>query len=194
MDSQTREIVERAHVRKLFRVISKEHRLGNRMTGAKVDPLATITEPMTSREIEQFLTCARAGRIGISLDEGPYVVPVGYAYLDGKIIIHTCRNGLKMQAMRKNRNVCFEVDETVSDASMFKSVIAFGDVKIVDGATEKIPYLQKLIDKYRVPVEFEDYIKRPGRDREKELKNVKIIVITLRKVTGRKLVRKNGNF
>jgi len=164
------------------------------MTGLKVDPLATLTEPMTPKEIEQFLACARVGRIGISLDNGPYIVPVGYAYWDGKIIIHSCGKGLKMQAMRKNKNVCFEVDETLSDASMFKSVISFGDVEIIDDETQKISYLQKLMDKYRVPVSFEEYMRRPGRDREKELKSVKICVITLRKVTGRKLVRKNGNF
>lgn len=44
-------------------------------------------EEMTLKEIEQFLTCARVGRLGISLESGPYIVPVGYAYADGKIFL-----------------------------------------------------------------------------------------------------------
>ena len=45
-------------------------------------------------------------------------------------------------------------------------------------------YLQRLIDKYRTPVGFEEYMKRQGRDRESELKAVRICVITPRKMTG----------
>ena len=33
---------------------------------------------MSSDEIAQFLTCARVGRLGLCLDDGPYIVPVGY--------------------------------------------------------------------------------------------------------------------
>ena len=47
-------------------------------------------EEMTPKEIDQFLTCARVGRLGISLENGPYIVPVGYAYANGKIFFHTC--------------------------------------------------------------------------------------------------------
>jgi len=107
-------------------------------------------EEMTPKEVEQFLSCARVGHLGLSLKDGsPYVVPVGYAYTDGKIFFHTCNKGLKMNALRQNANVCFEVDETLSDASMFKSVIVFGKAEIISDKAKMIPYLQKLIDKYR---------------------------------------------
>lgn len=151
-------------------------------------------EEMSHGEIEQFLTCARIGRLGICMEEGPYVVPVGYAYTKGKIFFHTCNTGLKIQGIKRNPDVCFEVDEALSDASMFKSVIVFGTAEIIDDKEKMIPYLQKLIDKYRVPVGFEKYMKSPGRNRESELKAVRICLITPRKMTGRKLVRENGNF
>jgi len=147
-------------------------------------------EEMTVEEIAQFLTCARVGRIGLSLDEGPYVVPVGYAYFKGKIFFHTCSKGLKMDCIKKSPNVCFEVDEALSDASMFKSVIAFGTAKIIDDKGEMIPYLQMLIDKYRVPENFDKYMSKPSRNREKELEAVRICVITPKKITGRKLMPK----
>jgi len=147
-------------------------------------------EEMTPKEIDQFLTCARVGRLGISLKDGPYIVPVGYAYADSKIFFHTCNKGLKMDSIRENPNICFEVDETLSDASMFKSVIAFGTAEIIDDKERMIPYLQKLIDKYRVPESFDTYMSKPSRNREKEMTAVRICVITPKKITGRKYVVK----
>jgi len=147
-------------------------------------------EEMTSKEIDQFLTCARVGRLGLCIEDGPYVVPVGYAYADGKIFFHTCDKGLKMDGIRRNPNVCFEVDEALSDTSMFKSVIAFGTAEIINDKNEMKPHLQKLIDKYRVPESFDKYMSKPGRNREKELAAVRICVITPEKITGRKYVAK----
>ena len=148
-------------------------------------------EEMTSTEIDQFLTCARVGRLGVSLKDGPYIVPVGYVYSNGKISFHTCDKGLKMGSIRRNPNVCFEVDEALSNASMFKSAIAFGIAEVIDDKKEMVPYLQKLIDKYRVPESFDKYMSKPGRNREKELKAVRICVITPKKITGGKLMPKD---
>jgi nitroimidazol reductase NimA-like FMN-containing flavoprotein (pyridoxamine 5'-phosphate oxidase superfamily) len=148
-------------------------------------------EEMTAKEIEQFLACARVGRLGVVLEDGqPYVVPVGYAYSDGKIFFHTCNKGLKMDRLTQNANACFEVDETLSDNSMFKSVIVFGTAEVLSDKAKMIPYLQKLIDKYRVSESFDSYMSKPGRNREKELEAVRICVITPNKITGRKWVMK----
>jgi hypothetical protein len=148
-------------------------------------------EEMSQREVEQFLSCARVGRLGMCLESGPYVVPVGYGYADGKIFFHTCNKGLKMDGLRRSANVCFEVDEALSDASMFKSVIVFGTAEIIDDKKEMIPYLQKLIDKYRVPESFDKYMSKLGRNREKELKAVRICVITPKKITSKKWTMKS---
>jgi nitroimidazol reductase NimA-like FMN-containing flavoprotein (pyridoxamine 5'-phosphate oxidase superfamily) len=148
-------------------------------------------EEMTSTEIEQFLTCARVGRLGVSLKDEPYIVPMAYAYSNGKIFFHTCNKGLKMDSMKRNPNVCFEVDEALSDASTFKSVIIFGTAEIIDDEKKMIPYLQELINKYRVPETFDKYMSKPGKNREKESKAVRICVITPRKITGRKLMPKD---
>lgn len=148
-------------------------------------------EEMTPKEIEQFLTCARVGRLGLCLEDAqPYVVPVGYAYADGKIFFHTCNKGSKMTALKQNPNVCFEVDETLSDTSMYKSVIIFGKAEIISDKTKMIPFLQKLINKYRVPEGFDAYMSKPERNREKELEAVRICIITSKKTTGRKWIMK----
>ncbi len=144
---------------------------------------------MVHEEIEQFLTCARVGRLGLSFEGTPHIIPLGYVYANREISFHTCNKDSKMQALRKNPHVCFEVDESLSDASMYKSVIAFGEAKIIEDEEEMIPYLQKLIDKYRVPLDFDAYMNKPGRDREKEMKAVRICVVKLTKITGKKFIR-----
>jgi hypothetical protein len=149
-----------------------------------------MIEEMTSEETEQFLVCTRVGRLGMSMESWPYVVPVGFAYSQGKLFFHTCSKGLKMNLLRENPNVCFEVDEALSDATMFKSVILFGTVEVVDDKKEMIPFLQKLIDKYRIPLSFDEYMNRPGKNRESELNAVRICVITPTKITGRRFVQK----
>jgi nitroimidazol reductase NimA-like FMN-containing flavoprotein (pyridoxamine 5'-phosphate oxidase superfamily) len=146
-------------------------------------------EEMTKEEIEQFLTCARVGRLGLIVHGKPYVIPLGYAYADGRILFHTCSRGSKMEALKENPDVCFEVDESLSDASMYKSVVGFGKAEILSDEKVMIPHLQKLIDKYRVPQPFEEYMNRPGRNREKEARAVRICTIRLDRITGKKFSR-----
>lgn len=166
-------------------------------------PPAAVTPPatsgnvhaMTRPEIEQFLTCAPVGRLGVMGREGPYVVPVGFAYAEGKVFFHTCRKeGLKMEALRADPRVCFEVDESLSDCSLAKSVIIFGRAEVIDDKEKMIPYLKKLIDKYRVPVTFGEYMSKGNRDVQKELGEVRICIITPSQMTGFSLVRTNSNF
>lgn len=146
-------------------------------------------QKMSQAEIEQFLTLARVGRLGLNLEDGPYIVPVGYVYRNGKVAFHSCAKGRKMEALKNHPKVCFEVDETISDASVYKSIIIRGTVKILDDPEEMIPYLQLHIDKYRIPEDFESYIGKPGRNREAELASVKIVVITPTEISGLKFIR-----
>jgi nitroimidazol reductase NimA-like FMN-containing flavoprotein (pyridoxamine 5'-phosphate oxidase superfamily) len=157
---------------------------------SRSEPLKEMTRP----EIDQFLTCARFGRIGLISKEGPYIVPVGFGYSDGKIFFHTCKEGLKMEAIRANPNVCFEVDESISDGSLAKSVIIWGRVEVIEDKERMIPYLQKLIDKYRVPVPFSEYMVRGSRNVKEELKKVRICLIATHRINGKKVIRTNSNF
>jgi nitroimidazol reductase NimA-like FMN-containing flavoprotein (pyridoxamine 5'-phosphate oxidase superfamily) len=146
---------------------------------------------MTNDEIDQFLFCARVGRIAITLEDGPYIVPVGYGYENGKIFFHSCFSGLKMEGLKNNPNVCFQVDESLSDTSMYKSVIIKGTAKVIDDEEEMIPYLQALINKYRVPVSFDEYINRPGRNREMEIAAIRIILVSSEEISGKCMIRVN---
>ena len=162
----------------------------------EIDHVST-TKPlneMTRPEIDQFLSSARIGRIGLISKEGLYIVPVGFGYSDGKIFFHTCREGLKMEAIRANPNACFEVDESISDGSLAKSVIIWGRVEVIEEKERMLPYLQKLIDKYRVQVPFSEYMARGKRNIKEELEKVIICLIIPHRINGKKVIRTNGNF
>ena len=73
---------------------------------------------------------------------------MGYCYTEGKIFIHMClEKGRKMRALAESPVVCFEVDESISDCSLAKSVIITGRAEIIKEPKRMIPYLQLLINK-----------------------------------------------
>jgi nitroimidazol reductase NimA-like FMN-containing flavoprotein (pyridoxamine 5'-phosphate oxidase superfamily) len=89
---------------------------------------------MTADEVEATLRRHRIGRIGCSVNDRPYVVPITYAY-DGAYVYAYSGLGRKIEVMREQPLVCFEVDEIDGDVS-WRSVIAEGvyEELIDDGA------------------------------------------------------------
>ena|ERR1019366_3217762 len=79
---------------------------------------------MTEEESGAFLTSASLGRLGCSLDNQPYVVPIYFVYEPGYIYVLSTF-GQKTEWMRANPKVCLEVDE-VTNQSQWTSVIANG--------------------------------------------------------------------
>jgi uncharacterized protein len=80
---------------------------------------------LTEEQIEEILQKNVLGRIGCNDGRKTYVVPVNYVY-DGRYIIAHSVLGMKIEIMRKNPMVCFEVDEMKSFTN-WKSVIAWGE-------------------------------------------------------------------
>jgi len=60
-------------------------------------------------EMEQILQEEESGYLGLCQEERPYVVPVNYAYQDGKILFHCGLKGKKLDYIRANPQVCFVV-------------------------------------------------------------------------------------
>ena len=79
---------------------------------------------LNKEDIEEFLKENVLGRIGCHDKGKTFVVPVSYVY-DGKYIIVHSVEGTKIRMMRKNPNICFEVDEMKSSTN-WKSVIVWG--------------------------------------------------------------------
>jgi len=104
-----------------------------------------MIDKLSSAEIEGLLSSQCVGRIGCNDNETVYVVPISYAY-DGEYIYCHTYEGKKMEIMRRNPKVCFEVDE-MKDMSNWKSVITWGRFEEVTDKAERVEALKILLNR-----------------------------------------------
>ncbi len=97
---------------------------------------------LARKEIEEVLARQIVGRIGCHADGRTYIVPISYAY-DGEFIIAHTVEGLKIQIMRSNPEVCFEVD-VLENMGNWKSVISWGIFEEIENKYERNLAIQKL--------------------------------------------------
>lgn len=90
---------------------------------------------LTIPEIEQVLDKQLLGRIGCHTDGKTFVVPIAFAY-DGKYLYGHSREGMKIQMMRQNRNVCFEVSE-IENLANWRTVVLQGEYEELLGETAR---------------------------------------------------------
>ncbi|UKJ06352.1 pyridoxamine 5'-phosphate oxidase family protein [Solitalea lacus] len=94
-------------------------------------------------EIEELLKSQTIGRIGCHANDTTYIVPVSYAY-DGEYVYAHSRDGMKINMMRQNPEVCFEVEEIVNMAN-WESVIAWGEFEELTNEEERNKAMELLI-------------------------------------------------
>jgi uncharacterized protein len=97
---------------------------------------------LNAAEIEQLLERQIVGRIGCSIGDKIYVVPISYAY-DGEYVYCHTREGMKIDFMRSNPKVCFEVDH-LNNMANWKSAIAWGTFEELTDPEERMKALRKL--------------------------------------------------
>ncbi|SRR6266487_2918019 len=83
-----------------------------------------LINEMTKDECSAALARASFGRLGCSLDNQPYVVPLYFVY-ESDYIYSLSTFGQKIEWMRENPKVCVQIDETIGTAGWL-SVIAYG--------------------------------------------------------------------
>jgi nitroimidazol reductase NimA-like FMN-containing flavoprotein (pyridoxamine 5'-phosphate oxidase superfamily) len=79
---------------------------------------------LTQEEIGEMLNNNSVGRIGCNDGEKTYVVPVTYVPEQSGVLCHS-KDGMKIEMMRRNPEVCFEVDD-IKDYNHWTCVIAWG--------------------------------------------------------------------
>jgi uncharacterized protein len=89
--------------------------------------LGTLTNP----EIDKILKTQTLGRLGCSFEGKTYIVPIAYAF-DGKYLYGHSKEGMKINMMRQNPKVCFEVD-TMQNLTNWKCVIIQGEFQELIG-------------------------------------------------------------
>ncbi len=77
------------------------------------------------------------GRIGYISKENVDIIPITYYYdADQHSIISYSREGFKIDAMRKNKSVSFQVDE-IETVNQWKSVLLYGTYEELSGSNAK---------------------------------------------------------
>lgn len=86
---------------------------------------------LSESEVDALLMRHRVGRLGVTANDRPYVIPIGY-YYDGSSIYAYSAPGRKIEVMREQPLVAFQVDEIDSDSS-WRSVLVEGVFRELEG-------------------------------------------------------------
>lgn len=133
--------------------------------------------------MKEALVC----RLGFSDDGMPYVVPMNFGLGENCIYLHCAREGRKLDIIRKNDKVCFEMDllreikqgQTACGwGTHYESVIGFGRAVLVENPYEKRAALDRIMEHYgaRPPFTYADDI----------LAKTEVIRIDIESVTGKR--------
>lgn len=101
-------------------------------------------------DILEIIAGAKVCRLGLAVDSSPYVVPMnfGYTYENGILTLyfHAAATGKKMDMLRQNNAVCFEMEgagnlkvgeKDCQYGYRFQSVIGYGKAVFITDEREK---------------------------------------------------------
>ena len=101
-----------------------------------------IKQALSKEESIQILEKGTSGVLALSGDDGyPYAVPISYVYADSRLYFHSAKCGHKIDAILKCPKASFcviEQDVVVPEkyTTFFRSVIAFGQIRILEESSE----------------------------------------------------------
>lgn len=137
--------------------------------------------------LNEILNKALVLRLGMCLENKPYVVPMNFVYYKDNIYVHCAKKGQRLDILKENNNVCFQMDikskfvedERPCESGMdYLSIIGEGKAYIVNEIIEKKEILQSIVKKYT----GKDAAQFP----EEVVKNTTAIRIDIEKITGKK--------
>jgi hypothetical protein len=120
----------------------------------------TDREIINREEIESVIMAADVCRIAFAVDNEPYIVTMNFGYSGGsspELYFHCAPAGRKLDMLRKNNFVCFEMDtdhvlyrgEKGCDWGMkFRSVVGYGRLYIIEGEAERKRALDHIMVHY----------------------------------------------
>lgn len=136
-------------------------------------------------ELRRILREARICRVAVADGHRPYLVPLSFALDGDDLVLHSARMGRKIEILRANPEVCFEVEEGVelvtaatacSFGMRFRTVIGFGQVEFVDDPAERRRLLALFGPRYGAP---------DAPVPEAEVRRTCVLRVRVRELTGK---------
>ena len=147
----------------------------------------------SKEKITEFLNTEQTGRIAsIDANGFPQIIPMNFVFTNDVIYMHSHKRGEKLENMKRNDKVGFEVDKNLeflpsyffdpTDASLadtlYISVVIKGLGSIIGDRDEKTLALNGLMTKYQPEGGYEPI--KPEMDVLNEVAVIKIVPMTLR--------------
>lgn len=116
----------------------------------KFRSMRRIRQQLSQDECIDILCQSTSGVLAVMGDGGyPYAVPLSHVYADGHVYFHSALQGHKIDAIGNDPRCSFCViaqDEVHPETftTHFKSVIAFGQIHIIDDEAERLAALRLL--------------------------------------------------
>lgn len=154
-------------------------------------------QQLSMEESRRILDEGTSGVLALSGDEDyPYAVPISYVYDGDRLYFHCAKSGHKLDAVRRNPKASFCVigqDQVLPEkyTTLFRSVIVFGTIRILEEDDEKRRAIEKLALKYAP----EDTRQNREAYIEKDWKPLCMLEMTVEHITGKEcieLVRETG--
>ena len=158
-------------------------------------------EIKSKERIIEFLSSQQTGRIS-SIDESgfPQIIPMNFVFINDVIYMHSHVRGEKLDNIRRNQKVGFEVDKNLEFLpsyftdptyaefadTLYISVVMKGNGSIVLDKEEKTIALNGLMEKYQPEGGYEPI--KPDMD---VLKGVQVIKIIPESLTGKYKIGQN---
>ena len=150
-------------------------------------------EIKSKEKIIEFLSSQQTGRVS-SIDENgyPQIIPMNFVFINDVIYMHSHIRGEKLDNIRRNKKVGFEVDKNLeflpsyfsdpTDASLadtlYISVVIKGNGSIVSDREEKTTALNGLMKKYQPEGGYKQI--KPEMEVLKEVEVIKIVPESLK--------------
>ena len=139
-------------------------------------------------KIEEIIKNNNVCRLGFCDGEFPYVIGINYGYKDRTFYFHTPKEGRKINIIKKNNNVCIEIEEKVEIVkselpcnwgTKYKSVIGFGKIELINNPDEIKQGLTILMEQFTGKYENFEY-------NEKMFASICLLKLNIDTLTGKK--------
>ncbi len=140
--------------------------------------------------VDGLLARAAVGRLGTNGRDGyPRVKPLNFVFAGNAIYFHSAKEGEKIDDIRRDGRVCFEVDLPIAFVKglpenpcnaeyLYRSVIAYGRAVLVDDEEERRKALAALMRKYQPEGGY-------GSFPEEKLAITAVVRIDIERMTGK---------
>lgn len=142
-------------------------------------------EVMERQKLEAIIERALVLRIALFDEPYPYLAPVNFGYCKGRFYFHSAPEGKKLDLIKRNNKICFEVEADVALikgdvpckwSTKYASIIGFGRAHFIPDPDEKRRGLEII---------FRHYAAGPFEVPKSSLAHIAVIEIEVESMTGK---------